>query len=66
MYVGTILMGVANPLVWGSVWALAVSGILSLLFIWRTAHEDQALRRELPGYKDFATHTRYRLLPGVW
>jgi protein-S-isoprenylcysteine O-methyltransferase Ste14 len=66
MYVGTILMGVANPLVWGSVWALAVSGIFSLLFIWRTAHEDQALRRELPGYKDFTAHTRYRLVPGVW
>ena len=66
MYVGTILMGVANPLVWGSVWALAVSVILSLLFIWRTAHEDQALRRELPGYEDFAARTRYRLLPGVW
>ena len=66
MYVGTILMGVANPLVGGSVWALAESGILSLLFVWRTAHEDRALRRELPGYEDFAARTRYRLVPGVW
>jgi protein-S-isoprenylcysteine O-methyltransferase Ste14 len=66
MYVGIILMGVASPLVWGSVWALAVSGVLSLMFIWRTAHEDRTLRRELPGYEEFAAHTLYRLLPGVW
>jgi protein-S-isoprenylcysteine O-methyltransferase Ste14 len=66
MYVGAILMGIANPLIWGSLWALAVSGILSLLFIWRTAHEDQALLRELPGYGEFAARTRYRLVPGLW
>ena len=66
MYVGTILLGVASPLIWGSVWALAMSVVLVLLFIWRTAHEDRTLRRELPGYEDFAAQTRYRLLPGVW
>ena len=66
MYVGIILMSLANPLVWGSVWALAMSGVLVLLFIWRTANEDKTLRRELTGYEDFAAHTRYRLLPGVW
>jgi protein-S-isoprenylcysteine O-methyltransferase Ste14 len=66
MYVGTMLMGVANPLVWGSVWALAVSGVISLLFLWRTAMEDQTLRKELTGYDEYAGQTRYRLLPGVW
>jgi protein-S-isoprenylcysteine O-methyltransferase Ste14 len=66
MYVGAILMGVANPLVWGSVWALGASGILCLLIVWRTAHEDRALRRELPGYEEFAARTRYRLVPGLW
>ncbi|MGO9088557.1 MAG: methyltransferase family protein [Candidatus Sulfotelmatobacter sp.] len=66
MYVGMILMGVSSPLIWGSVWALAMSGVLILLFIWRTANEDRTLRRELPGYEDFAAHTRYRLLPGIW
>ena len=66
MYVGIILMSLANPLVWGSAWALAMSGVLILLFLWRTAKEDQTLRRELPGYDEYAAQTRYRLLPGVW
>ena len=66
MYVGIIVMSLANPLIWGSVWALVMSGVMILLFIWRTAQEDQTLRRELPGYEDFAAHTPYRLVPGVW
>jgi protein-S-isoprenylcysteine O-methyltransferase Ste14 len=66
MYVGAVLMYVATPLVLGSVWALAVTGLLVALLIWRTAMEDQTLRRELSGYGDYAARTRYRLLPGLW
>jgi protein-S-isoprenylcysteine O-methyltransferase Ste14 len=66
MYVGAMLMYVANPLVWGSVWALVVSAVIIVLFLWRTAREDQTLRSELPGYAEYAAQTRYRLLPGVW
>ena len=66
MYVGIPLMHVGSSLVLGSVWALVMSAVMILLLVWRTAQEDRTLRRELPGYEDFATHTRYRLLPGVW
>jgi protein-S-isoprenylcysteine O-methyltransferase Ste14 len=66
MYVGVMLMGIANPLLWGSVWALVMSAVMILLFIWRTAREDQTLRQELAGYEEYASQTRYRLLPGVW
>jgi hypothetical protein len=24
------------------------------------------LRAELPGYRDYAAHVRWRLMPGVW
>ena len=34
--------------------------------ILRTALEDRTLQAELPGYKDFARDTRFRLLPGIW
>jgi hypothetical protein len=37
-----------------------------VLFVVRTALEDNSLRNELPGYAAFAEQTRYRLLPGVW
>ncbi len=32
----------------------------------RTYLEDKALRKELPGYEEYARRVRYRLLPGVW
>ena len=65
-YVGSILMYMATPLVLGSAWALLTTVLIVLLFVWRTAREDQTLRQELPGYEEFAARTRYRLLPGVW
>ncbi len=32
----------------------------------RTALEDRMLLQELPGYKEYAEKTRYRLIPGIW
>jgi len=66
MYVGFILMFVGTPLIWGSVWALAVAGVLAVLMIARTALEDRTLFNELAGYQEYAAHTRYRLIPGFW
>jgi len=66
MYVGMIVMYVANSLILGSVWALGLSAVLAALVIWRTAQEDRTLRDELIGYQNYAARTRYRLLPGVW
>ena len=66
MYVGAILMYFATPLIWGSLWALALAGIIAVLFLVRTALEDRTLRRELRGYEEYCSRTRYRLLPGVW
>ena len=28
--------------------------------------EEDALRKGLPGYADYAARVRYRLIPGVW
>lgn len=66
MYIGAILMYLSTPLVWGSLWAFAVGGVITVLFLVRTALEDKTLRRELPGYEEYTSHTRYRLLPSVW
>jgi len=41
---------------------VALAGIL----IVRTVLEDRTLRRELPGYAEYAGRARYRLLPGIW
>jgi protein-S-isoprenylcysteine O-methyltransferase Ste14 len=36
------------------------------LYAVRTHLEDRTLIEELPGYREYAGRTRYRLLPGVW
>lgn len=66
MYLGSVLMLLGNPLVWGSIWALIISAVIVALMIWRTSREDKTLRQELPGYDEFTKRTRYRLLPGIW
>jgi protein-S-isoprenylcysteine O-methyltransferase Ste14 len=65
-YVGVILHFVAVPLAVGA-WAALVPALIgSALFVVRTALEDSALRRDLPGYAEYAERTRYRLIPGIW
>ena len=66
MYSGLLLLLPGCALVLGSAWGLAPIAMLMATFIVRTALEDGALRRELPGYQEYCTRTRYRLVPGVW
>jgi len=66
MYVGLSLFFLSGALILGSWWALASAAAITVLVVWRTAMEDRTLRRELAGYEEFTTHTRYRLVPGVW
>ncbi len=65
-YVGAILGALASPLFLGSAWMFVPVGGVVVLFVIRTALEDETLQRELPGYREYAHRTRYRLLPGVW
>lgn len=65
-YTAVILLLVGVALAAGS-WAALVVGLIGIVtFIVRTQWEDDALHAELPGYREFAQQTRYRLLPGVW
>jgi protein-S-isoprenylcysteine O-methyltransferase Ste14 len=66
MYAGGLLQLAAVPLVLGSAWAFAVAGASAALLLWRTLLEDRTLVRELPGYREYASGTRYRLLPRIW
>jgi hypothetical protein len=61
-----ILAQVSTPFLLGSPWALIPSIASGFLYVVRTFIEDQTLKRELPGYAEYANQTRYRLLPGVW
>ncbi len=65
-YLGAMLYELAVPILLGSWWALAASGINAILLLLRTALEDRTLRRELNGYDSYCRDVRYRLLPGIW
>jgi len=49
-----------------SLWGFACFAIYMTLVITRTALEDRTLQAELPGYAEYVTRTRYRLVPGLW
>jgi len=66
MYLGIIIMMVCIPVVLGSGWALIPGGLIGVVYVIRTGLEDRTLHEELPGYREYATQVRYRLLPGVW
>jgi protein-S-isoprenylcysteine O-methyltransferase Ste14 len=65
-YAGALLAYLATPLLLGSVWTYLPVVFSVIVLVIRTALEDRTLQVELPGYKEYTTHTRYRLLPGVW
>jgi protein-S-isoprenylcysteine O-methyltransferase Ste14 len=65
-YTAGVAGSLSYPCILGSWWAFVPVGVLVLLFIARTALEDLTLRRELPGYREYAAHTRERLVPFVW
>ncbi|SPM31247.1 methyltransferase family protein [Mycobacterium terramassiliense] len=66
MYVGNVIMMVGMPLALGSYWGLllVVPGIAVLVF--RILDEEKLLIQDLPGYREYAQHVRYRLVPSVW
>jgi len=65
-YAGGLLGYIFIPLLLDSVWAWIPAALLVVIMVIRTALEDKTLQTELPGYKEYAQKTRYRLLPGVW
>jgi protein-S-isoprenylcysteine O-methyltransferase Ste14 len=66
MYASNILFFPSIPLLLGSWWALIPAVIIMGLFTLRTYLEDKTLQAELPGYKEYAMKTRYRMVPGIW
>ena len=66
MYAGNVLVNVGLSLWLGSYIAALLAAVPLGLLMARIALEERFLRRELPGYREYATRVRYRLLPGLW
>jgi protein-S-isoprenylcysteine O-methyltransferase Ste14 len=65
-YVGAILTQLAMPFLLSSWWALVLGSADAVLMLLRTALEDHTLDAELPGYPEYASQVRHRLVPGLW
>jgi len=65
-YAGNLLALPGIVLALSSMWILIPAAVALIIAVIRTALEDQTLKAELPGYRDYAGHVRYRLIPGVF
>jgi len=66
MYLGVLIFYIFSPLALGSYWAVIPALFIVPLIIARIKGEEKELLENLAGYRDYATKTRYRLLPGIW
>jgi len=66
MYTGNVILMIGVPLALGSYWGLVflIPGLIVLVL--RIGDEEQLLRQELNGYREYAHQVHYRLVPYVW
>jgi protein-S-isoprenylcysteine O-methyltransferase Ste14 len=65
-YAGNVLALPGMVLALSSIWTLIPAAVALVIAVIRTVLEDQTLQDELPGYRDYAGHVHYRLIPGVF
>ncbi len=66
MYTGNIILMAGIPPALGSYWGwvFVLPGLVVLVL--RIRDEEDLLRRELSGYRDYQSQVQYRLLPHLW
>ncbi|MEL7567526.1 MAG: isoprenylcysteine carboxylmethyltransferase family protein [Dehalobacterium sp.] len=66
MYLGMLLMMLFTPFALGSYWAIIPALLCIPMNVFRIIGEEEVLLRDLTGYTDYCSKTRYRLIPLVW
>jgi protein-S-isoprenylcysteine O-methyltransferase Ste14 len=66
MYAGGFVMLLGIPIALGSWWGMLVIAAILPALIWRLVDEENFLARNLPGYAEYRSEVRYRLIPRVW
>jgi len=62
-YAGNILALPGIVLALGSVWTIIPVIVALIIAVIRTTLEDKTLQEELPGYREYVSRVRYRLIP---
>ena len=66
MYSVTLLLFLSMPLVLGSLPSFVAMLVYLPIIAKRILNEEQVLSEGLPGYDDYMTRVRWRLIPHVW
>jgi protein-S-isoprenylcysteine O-methyltransferase Ste14 len=66
MYAGALVMLLGIPIALGSWWGLLVIAAMMPALLWRLLDEEKFLTRNLPGYAEYQSKVRYRLIPLLW
>lgn len=66
MYAAAIWLFVGIPLALGSWGSLVLLIPFIPVLLWRLLDEERILVRDLPGYAEYMTRVRHRLIPRVW
>jgi len=65
-YLGMTISLAALPLITGSLLSFIPITIAIILLFLRTYFEDEVLKKELAGYKEYAQKTNNRMIPKIW
>jgi protein-S-isoprenylcysteine O-methyltransferase Ste14 len=66
MYTGALIMLFGTPLALASWWGLVPFLFMVAVIVVRLLDEEKMLLADLPGYPDYVTRVKYRLMPLVW
>jgi protein-S-isoprenylcysteine O-methyltransferase Ste14 len=66
MYAAALVMLLGIPIALGSMWGVLIIVAIMPALIWRLLDEEKFLAESLPGYREYQSRVRYRLIPRVW
>ena len=66
MYMSTLVLFFAMPLVLGSLLSFAVMLLYLPIISARMRNEEEVLEEGLPGYREYKTRVKYKVIPYIW
>lgn len=66
MYMSTLLLFLAMPLVLGSLFSFAITLLYIPIIGKRIANEEQVLEEGLDGYREYKKRVKYKVIPFLW
>ncbi len=66
MYLATVLMFLSIPIILGSIWSFVCFLPYIPVIVVRIHGEEKLLEKELPGYTEYKTRVKYKMIPFIW